>query len=1241
MLKFCAFLVVLFVCAMCAVAIEDEARTMSLNSEVMVVPAPGPVVIDGNTDDWDLSAGVWSYNSPTIVDKYSVWTHMMWDAKGVYFLARFADRTPMANPVTGKDFANSWKNDCYQARVVFDDRKPDEHEMHINMFYSAPDACPYLIVTHGGFMNKPPYDATGPARPDQLARYGATMEAFGGKIAAKKWDDGKGYNLEAFWPWTYCRTSAQPLKPGEQFTFGIEGLWGGHRLADGIKDDTVNRIFMFRARDGWGRAVISATGHLDITARQQALQAARFKRFINYDTAGSIPIAYSLPEDRDVTIAIDNANGVRVRNLFGQYPRKAGALTDLWDGLDDKGKPVAPGAYTATVVDHKPISLRLYNSVYNAGTPPWITDDGNHCWGCNHGYPTGVVSRGAVKLATFVGCEGTPGILRVDDQDRVLWTAVDEVCNATLDDTTVYCLTRNYAYSQSAIQKYAVETGRAVLFTDAVKSPYMPLPVDIAAVKEESTIACYHNVLYALVLGPNKLFRIAPDTGAILATADSDDLVAVKDRNGILYGLYKNGTVATLKDDGTRDHVLFIAAGLQPLRLGISQDATRFAVTTRGTNQVVVYTAHGKAQQTIGHAFTGNDRPAGKFVETNLISPLGVDIDAQGNLWVAEAQGTCRRVTRWTPAGKLQHSFWGGADYGAMSGYAVTDDATRFICFGLEFQLDPQPDPLHKGTAEKPLIYHPDLTGRGYVYKIGKYEYAVSGPEGWEAGGLSIAKRDKDGVFRPCAWLHFATAKKPGEAWCDRNENGKVDPDEVTTNVKGGSVYWSCGWTRPDLTMMSADELVYPCLGFTKNGVPLYDFHQPTQPANRIPVDNGSSSRGTIIMDQAGNITDGITFATTDGRKGSYPNLYGRHDAPAAQRGVLIAVFRANGILEKVPAVGSVVAVGGDRGEWYFLTTDGLYLSSICQDAKGDVTLDDTFIGQESFGGFVWNDPQGRTFVQLGGPSFRIMQVLGLDTCRKTAIKLTITQAQIDEGARIAAGQRTSAPVEPAMLTIARVAKLPDAPPAAGLAASQPLLAGVPEMRVVAAGNPARWWRAVFLHDGTNLGILWQVADDSPWKNGEGRYTHAFIGGDAVDLKLDVPGRGPIRLLAAPIVGKDVAVYWQQKATKQDNPITYLVNNNPGNGRPFDVVHLLPNATVKVSTEQTGYSVLLTVPLADLGLTPGGTLKGIAGVIFSNPAGTNRLVRLYWHDKETDLVSDVPSEAGLDTARWGTVTVQP
>src|SRR5690606_11916808 len=122
-----------------------------------------------------------------------------------------------------------------------------------------------------------------------------------------------------------------------------------------------------------------------------------------------------------------------------------------------------------------------------------------------------------------------------------------------------------------------------------------------------------------------------------------------------------------------------------------------------------------------------------------------------------------------------------------------------------------------------------------------------------------------------------------------------------------------------------------------------------------------------------GNVSDGIYYATVDGRTGNYPNRYGRHDAPAARRGRLIAPFRTNGVVEDVPGIGSMTAIGGDRGEWFLMSMDGLYISSILQDAKGDVEMGPNFVGQESFGGFIWRDETDRVLLQLGSRSYLLM----------------------------------------------------------------------------------------------------------------------------------------------------------------------------------------------------------------------------------------------------------------------------
>ena len=464
----------------------------------------------------------------------------------------------------------------------------------------------------------------------------------------------------------------------------------------------------------------------------------------------------------------------------------------------------------------------------------------------------------------------------------------------------------------------------------------------------------------------------------------------------------------------------------------------------------------------------------------------------------------------------------------------------------------------------------------------------------------------------------------------------------MTGDLDVRALYWANGWVRPDLTIVTTNGLRFTPTAFSEAGVPLYDFSRPEKIPNWIGFADAQGSSGTPVMDRAGNVSNGIVYHTADGRQGAYPNRYGRHDAPAARRGVLIAPFRTNGVVEDVPGIGSLTALGGDRGEWFLMSMDGLYVSSICQDSKGMVTLDETFIGQESFGGFIWRDEASRrVFVQLGGPSYRLMEIRNLETCVKEIRPLEVTVDAIAKGSAAAQQRQQSQVAESASLRIARVGKLPSEPVPVLQPASLPLIAHAVDVRVAEDGNPAVWWRASLAHNGRDLAVMFQVADPSPWKNGEGRFTHAFIGGDAVDLQLDVPGTGPIRLLAAGLGGKNTVTLWKARSQAEENPTTYAVANNLANAVTFPFVRRLDKAVVKVATGFNSYSVLIQVPLAELGLDAclGGEVKGVAGVIYSDPSGTNRASRVYWHNKSTGLVSDVPSEARLDPARWGTVTL--
>ena len=1229
-----------------AEASPGGAEDMSLVTSLPLVPTPGGVNVDGRDGDWDLSAGVWAYNSPDLVEQHGIWLHGMWSERGVYLLGRVADASPMQNAVLGKDFANSWHNDCVQLRVVFDPDTPQEHQVHVNLFYSTPESKPYMIAHHGGMGDQ----ESGERRPDQLETFGADMLARGGELAFERWPDGKGYNFEAFWPWELVRESGEPLEAGDTFVLGLETMWGNadgtakhpeHRLADLIKNATVNRIFMFRARDGWGEARLLDHGDLGLTAQQRATQRQRLAAFEDWSTRGSIPIAYTLDEPSDVTIAIDDADGRRVRNLIGQFPREAGSQTDHWDGLDDAGEPVEPGHYTATVLRHDPVELEFFNSVFNSATPPWSTAEKTQLWGSTHGVPAAAARAGDSVLLGFTVTEGGSGVLRVDQNGRILW-ANKMACNGlAVLDNYAYCAAKDLFHDTFSFHRLDLDTGKLIPFDDEAKSPTIDLaPGKVRTMPDEVAMAAFGGSVWVLLPGV-ELLQLDPDTGAVTARQPAGELRAITAAGEAFLGAKRGGEVVALDEQGRELVSRFRAEATQPRALAVGPDGQRLAVSDGATNRVLIYGPNGELIDTIGEPYGGDDRPAGTFVQSDLVQPLGLAFDAAGALWTTEANQSSRRVAKWSDDGQLLASFWGGGDYGAMRAFPVPHDSTRFIAHGIEFRLDPDPDPWNRPTAETPLVFHPELKEtRGFVYELDGREYAVTLPGMHKQDWFTVNRRDESGAFRPVVRVEYAIKDRPARTWVDRDDDFTVDDGEVGDKFQGRLHYWIAGYARPDLTIFTPDGYRYAPLKFTTAGTPIYNFTDPKKPDNMIEFADRANHGGTLVVDAAGNVSNGIDYHTVDGRRGSYPNPWGRHNAPAARRGRIIAPFRTNGVVEGVPGVGSMTAVGGDRGEWFLMSMDGLYVSAILQDIKGSNTPDETFVGSESFGGFMWRDERGRILVQLGGPSYRLMQVTGLDDAERMSVSLDVTAEQVREGAEMARSTEVAAPAEPGSLRIARVKSLPAGPPAPGKT-DAPLIDGAPTVRVQAADDATRSWRAAMAHDGETLAVVFDVADGSPWVNGETRFTHAFIGGDAVDVQLDT-SLGPVRLLAAPVAGQDTTVLWQRDGEPENaQPITYVVPNNPANARTFAGVRPAPEAAITHRTGDAGYTVLIRVPLDTLGLKPDAAdLRGVLGVIYSDPAGQNRVARLYWHDKETDMVSDVPTESAMNVERWGEIGIE-
>lgn len=1295
-----------------AAAARPAGQTTSLNSEVVAVPAPGPVEIDGHDDDWDLGAGVWSYNSPDIVDTYSIWTHLMWDARGLYYLARIHDLDPLKNATKGPDFDRGWRGDAVQLRMIFDDRTGEEHQMHLTLYHATAEDRPYLIVKHGGHKAQAPYDDTGPGRPDLLKRFGESMDAAGGRIATRAWEDGKGYNMEVFMPWSYLRLNGRALSPGEQFVFGWETLWAkptragelpdtsnAHRLADGVKNAKANRIFMFRARKDWGRGVIADKGSLTIAREQRELQEARLAALSDLTTVGSIPIAYELPTDgkgREVTIAIDDAQGVRVRNLIGQYPRQGGKVVDHWDGLDDAGKPVAPGRYTAIVLDHEPIKLELLTSLYNAGTPPWTTEEKNVTWGSDHGTATAVATHGDQVVAAFSMPEAGRGMCSVRLDAGADWSTRNSAGDLAITERFIYAFDFDIWQKRFLVSRIERTAGRVVPFVDAAgeqivsrEIPFKVPQIETAGAKTAVTegaarMALLKNVTIAhgggalwLLLPGETLLKIDPVSGETLETRPAGDLAGLRSRADRVYGVFKDKSLWSLDESmRARTRLVDLRALREPGRIAISQDSKRAAVCDVGTNQVFVYelpagdgAAAAAPVATIGKPKPGlSDRAGGPFDRGDIMKPASVDFDARGRLWIAEGTSHIHRTSVWNVDGGFADEYWGSSPYGATNGYKYEADASRFIALGLEFRLDMAADLERKKSAEVPLFYHPQLAGtQGTIYRVKdargrEHDFAVSAPGGLDNRALVIYRRTKTGEFVPAAGVFAPITNgvrrertplsaqlgdsKLIRAWVDHDGDARIDEAElVSEGVRFGAHYWSAGWVRTDMSVFTPGMALYPLKEINAHGVPVYEFARPRAVPNPIAALDKPNNGGTPIIDRAGNVTDGIEFHTADGRRGSYPNRFRRHDAPAAQRGLLIAPFRTSGVVEDIPGIGSATVLQGDRGEWFMLSFDGLYITSLFQDIKGKLTMDATLIDGESFGGHFWRvadgPMKGKVLVQSGKVAYILFEVKNLETMRRRTVSLEVGADDIRRGAELANAARADGVGEGA-LAITRVKQAPASAPAPTLAREAALVDDAPFTLVTEQGNEERWFKVSLLADSKDLALVWQVADPTPWKNGADVFTHAFAGGDAVDFKLLSPTHGPIRLLGAPVDGQAQAVYWRQHAPAKDNPQVYAVANNPANARRFDVVKLLRSARLDVKTGPAGYTMLMRVPLSELGFD-GATLpeklNGLVGVIFSDAAGTNRVARLYWHDKATGMVNDVPTESAVEPAKFGEITI--
>ena len=413
-----------------ALAVETE------NHGIRVLPAPGKVEVDGKTDDWDLSGGVFACGEVEhLRDQYAVWFHAMYDTENIYLLARWSDPTPMNNPEKFGGFG--FNGDCLQIRFIL---FPDTPEKTATWWTMWKDSKGVSVADRA---------SPGPVNgfPENKLEDLPHAEERGVRQAFLANPDGKGYVQEIAIPWKLLSASGKAPAAGSKFRMTVEpnftaGAFGRITIKD-IFDEKVrapDRVFTFRAFQHWGWAALETKNHVEL----QSVRLADGRDFSvsmkadvpvvdwtglirRFEWPGFAPISFEMPSAGHVSLDILDKDGVVARHLLNWDPRDAGKNTVQWDGLSDAtfrtpGQPVPAGEYTWQAIVQPGTGARILFRGYAScgGKAPWI-GNADQFWLGDHGVPTAVIAATDRMYLACNGAEGGRHLIATDFQGKCLW----------------------------------------------------------------------------------------------------------------------------------------------------------------------------------------------------------------------------------------------------------------------------------------------------------------------------------------------------------------------------------------------------------------------------------------------------------------------------------------------------------------------------------------------------------------------------------------------------------------------------------------------------------------------------------------------------------------------------------------------------------------------------------------------------------------------------------------------------
>ncbi len=822
-----------------AFSAENMIGRQSQNEGIFAVPASGPVTIDGDLADWDLSGQVWSFADTLVRDRFSVKTAAMWDRDNLYLAFLWKDPTPMFSTINPDfDPDKGWISDAIQLRVC-----AGGQTSWMDTWYHTPTR---RAVFQYSYWKDETSDTKGLDQRLLIGKPDATDLGGGIQLAYKKLPAGDGFIQEMRIPWSVVYRKAHAAAAGDVFKMGMEFLWGPatgdtwpiHRYADNMAQGETSREFFWTGRRLWGEVRLLAEGK--IAPRRYIPDSDRL--------TGCIPVRATLPGGNEnlekiagFTLVVEDADGRRVRNLAGdldpqEYAVKdapAGTVEVPWDGLDDSGKLVPPGEYKIRGLAHGPLGADFQRTYYNPGTPPWATADGSGAWGADHSPPQFAARCGDWMILAWGFAEGGSGILGVAPEGRKRWGEKRGVSALAANTKHLFAVPNSWHTTEEALLRMEGTTGQFAPFIRNGAARPVELPVqEILAdtpIQDKETrgriiAMAATNVELAILFSGGYMALIEADSGELIRTMHLQEALfhkAAKDSpfpglafspDGKKLAISTGGKLAIFMPSDGSVHTPTFETLATAGPVTYDPAGTLWVMDTGPDQQIKAYDADGKL---LGTAARKGGRPIrGTFLPDAVKNVSSLATDARGDVWAVECWEFPRRVSVWSPQdGTLVRDYIGNTGYAGAGGFLHEQDPARGYLGPMEFLFDPD----SRGWKLNAILWCPDREkGESFAVNPGdlpdqsvfysdasgtRHEYMFAPLGGNYRPGYVIFMRESGDDWRPVTMIgtvggvsgtyaHHGNVETPpagdfaeynlydGMFWNDRNRDGKVQFDE-------------------------------------------------------------------------------------------------------------------------------------------------------------------------------------------------------------------------------------------------------------------------------------------------------------------------------------------------------------------------------------------------------------------------------------------------------------------------------